>query len=224
MASDKPTTSISAVDMTAQSISNYIAAGRFVAGQRLPEGDLAEQLGVGKNVVREAFARLQQDGILDIQRFRGAMVRRFCFEDAQEFLIVYAGLLGIAMREAAAKVARNPSFRAEVSRLREFLRDADPRSQAEHLDIFYTMHDDIIRLADNAYLTSILQKGTLVLFKRFIRESIPFCEEVVEHTKEIDRVLAFVECGDGERAYEALREWSKLERAWINPAALTSRT
>jgi DNA-binding GntR family transcriptional regulator len=216
--------SISVVDLAVQTISQYIASGRFVAGQRLPEGDLAEQLGVSKNVLREAFARLQQDGILEVQRFRGAMVRRLSYEDALKFLVVYTDLLGVAMREAALNIASDPSARAKIKELRAHVRSINPQNQSEHLDEFYSVHDAIVELADNIYLSNLLKWGMIVLFKRFIIESVPLTQEVVEQTKRLDHVLDFVERGEGEAAFAALRSWSKLERAWVNPQAVPQST
>jgi DNA-binding GntR family transcriptional regulator len=212
--------SVSTLDRVCQYILDSIAKGRFVAGQRLPEIDLAEQLGVGRNVIREAFARLQKEGILDVQRFRGALVRRLSFEDVQEFLVVHSALLSVAMWEAATKVAANPSLRGEIKAIRTFLRKSKPKNQLEHLDVFYGVCDAVTKIADNAYLTNVLQGGSLVLFKKFIIECIPFAEENVAHTKELDWILKLVEQGDGDAAYDALRQWGKLERSQVNPEAL----
>jgi DNA-binding GntR family transcriptional regulator len=209
--------SVSALDKVCQFISDSIAKGSFVAGQRLPESDLAEQLGVGRNVIREAFARLQKEGILEVQRFRGALVRRLSFDDVQEFLVVHSALLSVAMWEAAIKVGANPLLRPRIKAIRESLRKSDPSSQPEHLDVFYGVCDEIMDIADNNYLSGILRSGNLVLFKKFIIECVPFAAENVAHTKELDVVLALVEQGDGDGAYEALRRWGKLERFQVSP-------
>lgn len=216
--------SLSAVDLAARTISEYIASGRFVAGQRLPEGDLVEQLGVSKNVLREAFARLQQDGVLEVQRFRGAMVRRLSFDEVLRILTVNTLLLAWAMREAANVVANDPARREVLAKLRAGLQDLHPRNQREHLDAFYVVHDTVLELADNPYLTSLLQRGMNSLLREFIIASIPLGQEVVDHTKRLDQVLELVERGEGEAAFEALRAWARIERAWVNPLALQTAT
>lgn len=212
--------SLSAVDLAAQTITDHIASGRFVAGQRLPETDLAEQLGVSKNVLREAFARLQQDGILDVQRFRGAMVRRLSFDEVLKILTVNTLLMAWAMREAAEAVVRNPAKRKVVSDLRTGLREMAPRDQRDHLDAFYKIHDGILELAQNDYLSSLLRRGMTSLLKEFIIEWIPLSKEVVDHTKKFDVALEFVERGESEAAFQEVRGWSTINRAWVNPLAL----
>jgi GntR family transcriptional repressor for pyruvate dehydrogenase complex len=55
----------------ADRIVTAIAVGEFVPGQRLPaERDLSAQLGLSRNTVREALARVAKLGMLDIRRGR----------------------------------------------------------------------------------------------------------------------------------------------------------
>ena len=58
-----------------QAITAGIESGRFVPGQRLTEAELTRQLGVSRGPVREAFKRLAGEGVLDLTRHRGAVVR-----------------------------------------------------------------------------------------------------------------------------------------------------
>ncbi|WP_082836187.1 GntR family transcriptional regulator [Croceicoccus bisphenolivorans] len=220
MGNDNKEDSLSAVDVSVQTILTRIASGRFVAGQRLQESDLAEQLGVSKNVLREAFARLKQDGVLDVQRFKGAMVRRLSFEDVLKILSVNTLLFAGAMKEAAISVNKNKNNMKILKDIRQDLIDLNPRDQRDHLEGFYNIHDRILLLTENQYLSSLLNRGVSSLLKEFIIDSIPFVDEVVEHTRRLDDVLEFVERGDGEAAFEALRVWAKIERAWVNPIAL----
>jgi len=53
-----------------------IRAGRYVPGQRLVEADLAAEIGVGRNSLREAFSRLASEGLVLIEPHRGASIRR----------------------------------------------------------------------------------------------------------------------------------------------------
>ena len=57
-------------------IRRHIREGRFAPGQRLIEVDLVKQFGVSQRQVREALRRLEAEGLVSIEKNRGASVRR----------------------------------------------------------------------------------------------------------------------------------------------------
>src|SRR5262245_5564050 len=60
----------------AEQLRDAILRGDYAAGDRLPaERELAEQLGVGRSSVREAFKKLEQLGLVEIRHGDGALVR-----------------------------------------------------------------------------------------------------------------------------------------------------
>ncbi|KUM27573.1 GntR family transcriptional regulator [Mesorhizobium loti] len=64
-----------------ESLRNYIEANRLKAGDPLPpEMFLAQQLGVGRNSVREAIKALESIGILETRRGIGVFVKEFSFK------------------------------------------------------------------------------------------------------------------------------------------------
>ncbi|TIT84305.1 MAG: FadR family transcriptional regulator, partial [Mesorhizobium sp.] len=64
-----------------ESLRNYIEANRLKAGDALPpETFLAQQLGVGRNSVREAIKALESIGILETRRGIGVFVKEFSFK------------------------------------------------------------------------------------------------------------------------------------------------
>lgn len=64
-----------------ESLRNYIEANSLKAGDPLPpETFLAQQLGVGRNSVREAIKALESIGILETRRGIGVFVKEFSFK------------------------------------------------------------------------------------------------------------------------------------------------
>lgn len=62
-------------DLVVERIARVIKDQNLSAGERLPgEHELVEQLKVSRPVLREALARLQSMGLVDIQRGRGTFV------------------------------------------------------------------------------------------------------------------------------------------------------
>jgi DNA-binding FadR family transcriptional regulator len=64
-----------------ESLRNYIEGNHLAAGDPLPpESFLAQQLGVGRNSVREAIKALESVGILETRRGVGVFVKEFSFQ------------------------------------------------------------------------------------------------------------------------------------------------
>ncbi len=78
-----------------------IFEGRYRPGQRLREVELAEQLGVSRTPLREAFYTLETRGLLQIQPRRGAFVKSVTVEEMEELLTVRVALDGLAAGLAA---------------------------------------------------------------------------------------------------------------------------
>ena len=70
-------------------------------GAPLREVALAEQLGVSKTPLREAFARLEQEGLVETTSFKGAVVTGYSERDLNEIYELRALLEGAAARSAA---------------------------------------------------------------------------------------------------------------------------
>ena len=70
-----------------ESVRLYIEENRLGAGDALPpESDLAQQLGVGRNSVREAIKSLESLGVLETRRGVGVFVKAFSFQPLLENL------------------------------------------------------------------------------------------------------------------------------------------
>ena len=80
-----------------------IGRGDLGSGERLVETELAERLGLGRNAVRTALARLEQDGLVEREPYRGARVRVISEAAAVEILEARAVLEGLAARYAAQR-------------------------------------------------------------------------------------------------------------------------
>jgi DNA-binding GntR family transcriptional regulator len=61
-------------EIVADQIREMIVTGRFALGEQLSEGALAEQLGVSRTPVREAFLRLETEAMVEVRPQRGTFV------------------------------------------------------------------------------------------------------------------------------------------------------
>jgi DNA-binding GntR family transcriptional regulator len=91
----------SASDIVFFGITNGLILQKFVPGQRLVEADLAAQFGVGRNSVREALNRLAAEGVVDIIRHKGAVIRSHSEQETMDVLDVAERMMGLLARAAA---------------------------------------------------------------------------------------------------------------------------
>ncbi|WP_114952099.1 GntR family transcriptional regulator [Sphingosinicella terrae] len=83
-------------------IRDRIRVGRFVPGQRLVEADITRETGAARSRVREALQRLETEGLVAIEEFRGASVKQFSFDEVRQIYRARMALEGLAAGEFAA--------------------------------------------------------------------------------------------------------------------------
>lgn len=123
-----------------------IRAGELGPGERLVEFDLAGRLGLGRNAVRTALARLEQDGLVERSAYKGARVRVIGEEEAVEILEARAALEGLTARHAAQRATPE-----DVDALRGIVARMEERQAAgallEMSELNATLHARILAIA-----------------------------------------------------------------------------
>ncbi len=78
---------------------------RIPPGEPLREADIAQGLSVSKTPVREALARLEQDGLVELNSFRSAVVTDYDARDLQEIYELREIIEVAAARSAAESIS-----------------------------------------------------------------------------------------------------------------------
>jgi len=85
------------------------------ADLRLDERTMAERLGISRTPIREALARLAQDGLVEIQPRKGVFVRRMSLTEILEMVVTWA-----ALESMAARLATEHAGDGDLKALRKF--------------------------------------------------------------------------------------------------------
>ncbi|WP_175922530.1 FCD domain-containing protein [Burkholderia latens] len=104
----------STADAVAASLRDMIVNGELQAGERLVERDLAERFGISRIPMREAIQRLEREGLLEIFRNRGAVVRMLSAADVNEIYDMRALLEGDAIYRSVKRLDDETLARAEL--------------------------------------------------------------------------------------------------------------
>ena len=115
----------SASDIVFLGITNGLVLQKFVPGQRLVEVDLAVLFGVGRNSVREALHRLEAEGIVDLIRHKGAVIRTLSERETMDVLDVAERMMGLLARSAARSISNGQSPLEIESALEQLIAEND---------------------------------------------------------------------------------------------------
>jgi DNA-binding GntR family transcriptional regulator len=112
-------------DWVCEEIREAIIDLRLHPGEPLREAAIAQQLGVSKTPIREALARLEQEGLVEATSFKGAVVSGYSSRDLEEIYELRSLLEGAAVRGVAVDASEEAraALCEVVARSRE-LRDA----------------------------------------------------------------------------------------------------
>lgn len=181
-------------DQVYEKLKEDICAGRFQAGQRLQEVELAEELSVSRTPVREALRQLVHDGIAVEIPNKGVYVREFTLKDVQEIYNMRLLLEGYAFDLMESTLTKDGKKRL-VDILQELQAAYDRRDLAEYIRWDTALHECFILLANDNMLRMVY-RGIQTMIQQFRVHSLSaqgrFEESMKEHTDTVDCILADV--------------------------------
>ena len=174
-----------------------IVSGAIPRGEQIVEGKLAQQLGVGQGLVREALIELEHQGFVQRTPFSGTNVSTMTLEDAKQIFEMRIELEPLAFFLAA----KNADDR-DLADLKELAGKTVIAFEAQDLDGFFESHlnfrKKIWRLAGNKFVQQALERVVIPLYALYLvggsydREGLTEClehqEKVLEavHRKDSD--------------------------------------
>ncbi|EWG10290.1 GntR family transcriptional regulator [Cytobacillus firmus] len=81
-------------------IREAIIRGDFKPGERLKQSDLAEKMGVSRMPVREAFRKLESEGLIKLEPHKGAVVKSISIKDIEEIYALRSELEKMAVYQS----------------------------------------------------------------------------------------------------------------------------
>jgi DNA-binding GntR family transcriptional regulator len=194
-----------AVETVIAAITDGVKEGRYAPGQRLVEADLTAELGISRGPLREALGRLAAEGVLEIEPYRGAVVRRLSREDVQDLFQVREVLEGEAARLAASRIDQGENrqrLEHEIAVVDGFRARGDTFTYMDENDRF---HELIVELSGSRLLARLIPQLQVhafrLLFRRMALEDTAMENSIREH----DDVTAAILAGNTKAAERAMR-------------------
>jgi len=193
---------VSAVDRVIESIKAGIRHGRFVPGQRLIEPDMIREFHVSRGSVREALRCLEADGLVQIEFYRGARIRKMTRNEFIEANQIRSLLEGLGASLAAQWM--DDTERKTLRALEEnWDRGIQGWTYAEYNEKFHAL---ILEASRHKQLPAFLEQAHLLIFRlqfhRILRAPAAVRRSRLEHQRVVKAILK----GDSKGAERAMRQ------------------
>ena len=133
---------------------DLIVGGDLPPGQHMVETDLARQLGVSRQPIREALHRMEAEGWVDLRPSQGAFVHVPTDSEVDELLDVRA-----LLEAETARLAARGATGAQAARLRDICREGEAAADAGDFNAAVTAnnvcHAEIAAIGGNAVLAEL---------------------------------------------------------------------
>lgn len=206
MARSTETTGATAVQSVVDAIVEGVKDGRYAPGQRLVEADLTVELGVSRGPLREALGRLAAEGVLEIEPYRGALVRKLGRDDIVDLFQIRELLEGEAARLTATRIDdddHRARLTAAITAVDGYRGGNDTFA---YMDENSRFHELIVELSGNKLLARLIGQLQVhafrLLFRRMVVEDDAMQRSIAEH----DDVATAILAGDARAAEKAMRQ------------------
>ncbi len=177
---------------------------------RLDERQLSQRLNISRTPLREAFVRLEQEGLVRVVPRKGIFIVRKTKAEILEIIRIWA-----ALESMSARLATEHASDEEIASLRRMFKDYEPEQVGErpaspyHLDEYsernILFHQRIIELSGSPLIMEMV--GKLFIHMRAIRaRTISDKDRAQRSIEDHLHIIEALEARDGDAAERLVRE------------------
>jgi DNA-binding GntR family transcriptional regulator len=193
MANTTLTTDLSATVQRAAGISDQVTTrlrelilnGVITETEVLTEATLATKLGVSRTPVREALARLENDGLVEAAGLRGKRIRQFTSSEIRELYWLRITIEGAVVAELAARKPDRAALKPLETLLEEQRLAAKSDNRPKFLEIDHAFHSALVEALEYNHVNTMLRgmryTFDLISLKPTYQHKNRIAEVLVEH-------------------------------------------
>jgi len=136
-------------------IIHQIKMGEIVPGQTLTERGIANEIGVSRTPIREAFKKLIEQGLMEYEPHKGVKVTLYSKEKIEDLYEIRELLEGLSVRRIAERHTDE-----DIKKLEQYIELAEKAVEEGSLfklsEINSEFHNTLARLSGNHYLLEIM--------------------------------------------------------------------
>lgn len=195
------TPQVSATDQVFDALYNAVISVALPPGTKVSESEIAKQLGVSRQPVRDAFFRLSNLGFLSIRPQRATLITQISLDAVDDAVFTRTALETECLRTALTRA--NSALLAALEENMELQKQATEATAVAFHKLDEAFHESICNIAGHAHVWILIKEQKAHLDRiRFLTLSQERRSLVIaEHT----RIVNAVEAGDIPTADAALR-------------------
>lgn len=182
---------ISKRDQVVRAMKEAILTGTIQPGASIVESKIAQQLGAGVPLIREALIELEHQGFVQRTPYKGTTVTKLSPADVRHIFALRVELEAIAI-----EWAKEHATATDVEYLRREIAKMEAAAKVLDLPQFYdgdlAFHRKIWSLSGNPYLVDALERLVVPLFAFFLmktsRQQASYVESACMHAKIVDAI------------------------------------
>ena len=197
-------------DIVFEIIRNAVLDGRLEKRERIMETTIAEELGISRTPVREAFRMLETEGLIEYYPKTGTVVKGITLEDMEYIYDLREVLEGLAVRKACVN-----SDEADIKRLKDILVLMEEAIKIDDNERLFKLHSDynniIIEASKNPrlidYLTNLYE-----YIASFRKITLSENERKQISLKEHRKIVEYIEAKDEVNGESYCREHIRIAK------------
>jgi len=204
-------------------LKDAIASGRLASGDPIVENKLAQELGVGQGLVREALIELEHEGFVQRIPYSGTQVTKLSHDDARQIFDIRVELEPLAFCLAGQKATD-----VEIRKLKALADATRIPDDNAGLDQFFhdhlTYRQMVWKLSGNKYLQQTLERLVVPLFGLYLirgsynREGLR--QTGLEATENQEKVIHAMETKNLDEVRRLTRDFLERMKATIGDRLL----
>jgi len=202
-------------------IEDQILDGRWESGERIDDSALSEELGVSRNSVREAMARLTSLRALEKRQWSGYFIPKITWEEAKHTIDIRLDLELLALKLFMEQVS--PEVIEEIE---ESIRKSEWDLQKKDFHAFiksdYVIHEIVHRHTGNPWIPHFMKQASFAIDRLRLIDKIRDFETIAnisisEHWKMVEAIKK----NDISSAIESMKaqinhHWERLKELFEN--------
>lgn len=176
---DRFSQDVSLTDEIADIVRERILNGKYSIGEKIIEAPLANELRVSRTPIRQAFKKLESEGLVENIPNRGFFARGFTKRDIRDIYEVRKALEALAIEWAVDRISKE-----ELRRLEELVAlmafYTGEKNFAKVLEVNRDFHETIYRASESRFMAQILRS-----YQDYVQQARRTTVYEVEYLKEI---------------------------------------
>ena len=177
---------VSKKNQVVEAIKDAVLSGSIKPGDQIVESRIAQQLGAGIPLVREALIELEHQGFVQKTPYKGTIVTKLGPKEIREIFQLRVELEALAVEWAKDNVTPK-----DIRDLQKLIHKMEQSGAELDLDQFYQIdlefHRKLWDMSGNPYLAGVLERMVVPLFAFFVmktrRETESYIRSAAMHGK-----------------------------------------